>query len=100
MLKAGVGDLGAAEHSGYLVRARAVVEYADLGLGAAVIFALFDDEMLACEGRYLRQMRDAEHLLTFRERLQFLAHCFSRPSTKADVNLMEDQRSRGLALRL
>ncbi len=63
MLQAGVGHLGAGEHAGDLVSAGAVVEEADLHLGAAVVFALFDDEVLIGEGGDLRQMGDAEDLL-------------------------------------
>ena len=54
MLQAGVGDFGAGEHARYFVGAGAVVEQADLRLGAAVVFALFDDEMLVGEGGDLR----------------------------------------------
>ncbi len=43
VLEAGFGDFGAGDHSGDFVGAGAVVEDADLGFGAAVGFALFDD---------------------------------------------------------
>ena len=54
VLEAGFGDLCAGEHAGYFVGAGAVVEEADLGFGAAVGFALFDDEVLVGEGGDLR----------------------------------------------
>jgi hypothetical protein len=45
------------------VGAGAVVEDADLGFGAAVLFAFFYGEVLVGEGGDLREVGDAEDLL-------------------------------------
>ena len=53
MLLAGFSDHCTAQHSRYFFDSRAVVEQAHLDFGAAVIFALFDEEVLVGEGRDL-----------------------------------------------
>jgi hypothetical protein len=59
VLEAGVSDFCAGEHAGNFVGAGAVVKEADLHLGAAVVFALFNDEMLVAKaaiwGRWVTQ---------------------------------------------
>ncbi len=94
MLKAGVSDFGAGKHAGHFVGAGAIVEDADLRLGAAVILALFDDEVLIGEGGDLRQVGDAEDLLAAGESLEFLADGFGGAAADADVDFVEDQRAR------
>ncbi len=54
VLEAGLGDFGAGEHAGDFVGAGTVVEETDLGFGAAVDFALVDEEVLVGEGGDLR----------------------------------------------
>ena len=71
--------------------ARAVVENADLGAGAAVGLALFDDEVLIGEGRNLRQVRHAQNLLAAAEGFELLADSFSGAASDANVDFVEDQ---------
>ncbi len=55
VLQAGVGDFGAAQHARHFVGTGAVVEQTHLHFGAAVGFALVDEEMLIGECGNLRQ---------------------------------------------
>src|SRR5580698_2595380 len=50
--------------------------------------------MLAGEGRDLRQMRDAQNLLSARKGFQFLADGFSRAPPNADIDFIENKRTR------
>jgi hypothetical protein len=60
----------------------------------APVFALFDEEMLVGKGSDLRQMRHAQHLLRAAQHLQLLPDRLRRAAADADVDLIEDQRSR------
>jgi hypothetical protein len=68
VLEAGLCHFSAGDHSCYFVGAGAIVEHADLGFGATVIFALFDGEVLIGEGGDLRKVGYAENLLAAAER--------------------------------
>ena len=94
MLQAGFGNLGAGEHACHLVGAGAVIENADLGLGATVVFALLDYEMLAGKGGDLGQVRYAEDLLTTGERLEFLTDGFGGAAPNADIDFIKDEGTR------
>ena len=74
--------------------AGAVVEDADAGLGAAVLLALFNGEMLIGEGGDLRQVGDAENLLAAAEGFEFLADGFGGAAADADVDFVEDEGAR------
>jgi hypothetical protein len=63
VLEAGFGYFGTADHAGYFVHAGAIVEEADLHFGAAIGFALFNNEVLIGEGGNLGQMGYTEDLL-------------------------------------
>ncbi len=63
-------------------------------LRPAVVFALFNDEVLIGKGRYLRQMSNAENLLSPAKRFQLLAHRIRCATADADVDLIEDKRTR------
>ena len=80
--------------------AGAVVEEADLRLGAAVDFALFDEEVLIGEGGDLRQVGDAEDLLAAAEGFELLADGFGGAAADADVDFVEDEGARGGVLLL
>ena len=95
MLEAGFGDRCAGDHAGYFVGAGAVVEEADLDLGAAVGLALVDEEVLVGEGGDLGQVGDAEDLLAAAEGLELLADGLGGAAADADVDLVEDQGARG-----
>ena len=66
-------------------------EEADGGLGAALFFLFFDEEVLIGEGGDLREVGDAEDLLDAREGFEFLADGFGGPASDADVDLVEDE---------
>ena len=102
VLQAGFGHLCAAYHAGYFVHAGAIVEQADLHLGAAIGLALFNDEVLIGEGGDLGQVRYAQHLLAAAQGLQLLPDGFGRAAADADIDFVEDQGSgrRGFAFRL
>jgi hypothetical protein len=95
VLEAGFGDLCAGDHAGDFVGAGAVVEEADFGFGAAVGFALVDEEVLVGEGGDLGQVGDAENLLAAAEGFELLADGFRGASADADVDLVEDQGAGG-----
>ena len=82
------------------MRAGTFVENANLGLRSAVVFTLFHYKVLAGEGRYLRQVCDAEDLLTSTEGLEFLTDCFSRSAANSNVDFVEDKRAGRRRLRL
>ena len=63
VLQAGFSHSGPAQHASDLLGAGAFVERADLRLRAAVVLALFNHQVLGCEGGDLRQVSDAQHLL-------------------------------------
>ena len=94
-MEAGFGDFGAGDHAGDFVGAGAVVEEADLHLGAAAGLALFDDKVLIGEGGDLRQVGDAEDLLALAEGFELLADGFGGAASDTDVDFVEDQRARG-----
>jgi len=94
VLQAGVGDGCAGEHSGHFVGAGQVVEQANPGFGAAVGFALVDEEMLVGEGGDLGQVGDAEDLLAAAEGFELLADGLRGASADADVDFVEDQGAR------
>ncbi len=91
MLQAGVSDLGAGQHARHFVGAGAVVEQAYLHLGAAVVFALFDEEVLIGEGGDLGQVSNAEHLLAATKGLELLADGLGSAASNADVDFVEDK---------
>ena len=95
VLQAGFCDLCAGAHAGDFVGAGAVVEEADFGFGAAVGFALVDEEVLVGEGGDLGQVGDAENLLAAAEGFELLADGFRGAPADADVDLVEDQGARG-----
>ena len=74
--------------------AGAVVEDADAGLRATVLFALFDGEVLIGEGGDLGQVGDAEDLLSAAKGFEFLADGFGGAASDADVDFVEDERAR------
>src|SRR5580692_2086907 len=88
VLKASVSHLRAAQHARHFVIAGAVVEGADLCLGAALRLALLHYKMLIGEGGDLRQMRDAQHLLAACKCLELVPHGFRCASTDANVDLV------------
>jgi hypothetical protein len=90
VLEAGVGDFCAGEHSGYLVGAGTVVEEADLHLGAAVGFALFNDEVLIGEGGNLGQVSYTQNLLASAEGFELLADGLGGAASDADVDFVKD----------
>lgn len=78
--------------------ARAVIEDANLRLGAAIDFTLFHSQVLVREGCNLRQMRDAEDLLASAERFELVADSFSRAASNADIDFVEDKSARSRLL--
>ncbi len=67
MLKTRFSHAGAAQHPRNFMGARALVEQADLCLGAAVGLPLIDEEMLVGKGGNLGQVGYAKHLLAAAE---------------------------------
>ena len=94
VLQASFGHGGAAQHAGHFMRAGALIEQANLGLGPSRGFSFIDQKMLIGKGRYLGQMSYAENLLAARQCLEFLTDCFSGAAADADVDLVEDQSAR------
>ena len=73
---------------------RSVVENANLRFGSAMIFALFDGQVLTGEGCDLRQVRHAENLLASRESFELLPNGFGRAPADTDVDFVENERTR------
>src|SRR3984885_7087025 len=94
MFQAGLGQLGPAKHAGYLLRALGVLHAANLGLGAPALFGLFNQEVLVPKRRNLRQMSNAQYLLTLRQCFELFPDCLSSPSADSDIDLVEDQGAR------
>jgi len=67
----------------------------DFGFGAAVGFALVDEEVLIGEGGDLGQVGYAQNLLAAAEGFELLATASAAASANADVDLIEDQGARG-----
>lgn len=91
VLEAGFGDLCAGDHAGDFVGAGAVVEEADFGFGAAVGFALVDEEVLVGESGDLRQVGDTENLLAAAEGFELLADGFGGAPADAYVDLIKNK---------
>src|SRR5277367_6256626 len=72
MFQAGLGQLRPAQHAGDLLRSFGVVHATNLGLRAPAFLCLFNQKVLIAESCNLRQMRDAQHLLSLRQSLQLL----------------------------
>src|SRR5271165_5569101 len=96
----GFGEFGAAEHASDLFGAFFIFEKLDGCLGAALLFLLFDQEMLIGEGGDLGEVGDAEDLLGFGERLELLSNGFGGAASDADVDFVEDEGARNLRLPL
>ncbi len=98
VLQAGVGDFGAAQHARHFMRSGAIVEDADARLRAAVRLTLFDGQMLIGEGGDLRQMRYTQNLLRAGEGFELLADGLGGAASDADIDFVEDQRTRSRLL--
>src|SRR5579862_5180407 len=93
VLEACFRDFCAGQHARDFVGASAVVEDTNLSLGAAVVFALLDSEMLIGEGSDLREVCNAENLLRAAESLELLADGFGGAASDSDIDFVEDQRA-------
>src|ERR1700678_8660 len=71
VFQAGLSQLGTTKHSGNLLCALRIFHAANVGLGAPALFGFFDQEVLVAKRCNLWKMRDAEHLLALRQRLEF-----------------------------
>ncbi len=94
MLQAGLRYGGAAQHAGHFVRARPLIEEANLSLGASRGFSFVYEEMLIGKSSDLGQMRYTKNLLATRQCLELLPDRLSGPAADADIDLVEDQRAR------
>src|ERR1043166_8029922 len=90
----GLCDLRACEHARDLLDAAAAVELFDADLRAPARAALADEQVCVGEARDLRLVRDAEHLIGARERLQLQADGLGDATADACVHLVEDNRAR------
>src|SRR5579871_6418453 len=87
MFQAGFSQRCATEHPGYLLRPLRIFHASNLGLGTPALFSLLDQEVLVAKRSNLRQMRDAQHLLSTRQRLQLSPNSLRSPPANADVDL-------------
>ena len=89
------GYCGSADHAGYFFGSLIRGQEADRGLGAALFFLLFDEEVVVGEGGDLGEVGDAEDLLHSREGFEFLADGFGGAASDADVDFVEDEGAGG-----
>jgi len=87
MLPRSLGQLRSRQHARHLFSAFFPVNLADRGLSAAAGFPLFNHVVVIRKGCDLRQVGNAEHLIAFGERLQFLPHGLGGTPTDAGINL-------------
>src|SRR6266508_2382744 len=80
-----------AQHSGYLLHTRRAVEHRDVRRRHSALCRLRDDYMVVRAGGYLRQMRDCEHLVMFRDASKRVPHLESNLPANSRVNLVEHQ---------
>ena len=95
-----VGDLGATQHPRDFVGALGRFELTNDATGRATALLLLDMKMAIRERGNLRQMRDAQYLMIFREFLQLAADDLRDLAADAGVDLVEDHRRDAAPLRL
>ena len=89
MLPRSLGQLRPRQHARHFFSALFACNLADRGLRPSSSFALFDHVVMIGKGCDLRQVGDAEHLIAFGERLQFLPHSLGRAPSDAGINLVK-----------
>ena len=91
MLASGITDLLSAGHPSDLVHPRVALHALDHGSSAAAADLLVNPEMHIREGRDLRQVRDAQHLVVSRQPGQRAPDPIGGAATDTRVHLIEDQ---------
>ncbi len=89
MLAGRFGKFGSAEHAGDFFGALLAGDEAHGGAGAIGGAFLFNQVMMIGEGRDLRQVSDAEHLIGSRQRLQLFADGLGGASSNAGIDFIK-----------
>src|SRR6266403_2718623 len=93
MLARSLSQLRPRQHARHFFGSLFAGDLANGSLRPPSSFTLLDNVMMVGERCDLRQVGNAEHLIAFGERLQFLPHGLGGAPSDTGIDLVEDQRA-------